>query len=690
VAVVRPSSGPIRFGTFEVDPNAGELRKRGVRVKLQEQPLQILQVLLERPGEMVTREELQQRVWPADTFVDFDHGLYNAVKRLREALGDTAETPRFIETLPRRGYRFIAPLNGIPPSAAGAWRIGTTIPSAAALIVIMAILFVWLQPLPPPRVLASKQITNDGLQKFGLVTDGNRIYITETVGSRRTIAQVSVTGGQVESLDVPLLNPVVLDVSPGGSELLVTTASAGVVGAPFWSVPIPAGSPRRLGDAVGHYGVWTAGRELIFAQANDIYVADHDGNAPRKIATVPDLPGDFRFSPDHTRIRFTVSNFASNKFAIWEANADGSQPHPLLPGWNNPPQECCGDWTPDGKYYVFQSVRDGVSNVWLLPNRRKFSRRVSSEPVQLTAGPVQFYGPVFSKDGKKLFVIGYQPRAELVRYDPKSGALVPYLGGMSMGDLDFTRDGEWVTYVSYPEGTLWRSRLDGSERLQLTSAPIRAALAHWSPDGQQIAFSGATPGKPWRIFLISKEGGSPRPIVSEERNQTDPTWSRDGQTLAFGLTDPAKAELSSIKLLDLKSGRISQLTNSQGVFGPRWSPDGRYIAAISYDGSRLMLFDVQAQRWRNSSVDVGVVGYMAWSSDSANLYFDDLFVKDPGYFRLRIKDSRLERILNLKEVRTFPSQFGPGTWTGLGPGEVPLLVRDISTQEIYELDLQLP
>jgi len=178
--------------------------------------------------------------------------------------------------------------------------------------------------------------------------------------------------------------------------------------------------------------------------------------------------------------------------------------------------------------------------------------------------------------------------------------------------------------------------------------------------------------------------------VSEERNQTDPTWSRDGQTLAFGLTDPAKAELSSIKLLDLKSGRISQLTNSQGVFGPRWSPDGRYIAAISYDGSRLMLFDVQAQRWRNSSVDVGVVGYMAWSSDSANLYFDDLFVKDPGYFRLRIKDSRLERILNLKEVRTFPSQFGPGTWTGLGPGEVPLLVRDISTQEIYELDLQLP
>jgi DNA-binding winged helix-turn-helix (wHTH) protein len=109
----RASSEPIRFGPFEVDPNAGELRKQGVKIKLQEQPLQILRVLLERPGEVVAREELQQCLWPSDTFVDFDHGLYNAIKRLREALGDTADTPRFIETVPKRGYRFIAPLNGL-------------------------------------------------------------------------------------------------------------------------------------------------------------------------------------------------------------------------------------------------------------------------------------------------------------------------------------------------------------------------------------------------------------------------------------------------------------------------------------------------------------------------------------------------------------------------------------------------
>src|SRR5215472_16562934 len=99
----------IRFGTFEVDLRAGELRRNGSRIRLQEQPFQILLALIERPGEVVTREELQKKLWPADTFVDFDHSLNAAIRRLRDALGDSAENPRFVETVARRGYRFIAP-----------------------------------------------------------------------------------------------------------------------------------------------------------------------------------------------------------------------------------------------------------------------------------------------------------------------------------------------------------------------------------------------------------------------------------------------------------------------------------------------------------------------------------------------------------------------------------------------------
>ena len=107
---VKPVSPPIRFGIFEVDSQSGELRRRGLKVKLQEQPFQALVMLLERPGEVVTREQLQERLWPADTFVDFDRGLNRAINRLRDALSDDPNNPRFIETLPQRGYRFIAPV----------------------------------------------------------------------------------------------------------------------------------------------------------------------------------------------------------------------------------------------------------------------------------------------------------------------------------------------------------------------------------------------------------------------------------------------------------------------------------------------------------------------------------------------------------------------------------------------------
>src|SRR5438128_7022290 len=120
--VFRPSHGTVRFGDFELDQDTGELRRGGVKIRLQEQPLQMLQILLEQPGKMVAREELQKRIWSSDTFVDFDHGINNAIKRLREALADTAETPRYIETLPRRGYRFIKSVNAVAQPGPGRIR----------------------------------------------------------------------------------------------------------------------------------------------------------------------------------------------------------------------------------------------------------------------------------------------------------------------------------------------------------------------------------------------------------------------------------------------------------------------------------------------------------------------------------------------------------------------------------------
>jgi serine/threonine protein kinase/Tol biopolymer transport system component len=556
-----------------------------------------------------------------------------------------------------------------------------------ALVACAAALLTWLRsPLPPPRIVGSRQLTHDGLQKSNLVTDGNRIYFNESSGNRGSLAQVSVAGGEVAALSVSD-TPSLSDIAPDGSELL------GAVGGPlpghFWALPLPTGTPRRLGDLIGRDLTLAPDGHVLFALENDLYVAEHDGSSPRKIAASPSPPQGFRYSPDGARLRFTAADRNSLLSALMEMHADGSQMHALLPGWNNPPQECCGSWTPDGKYYVFLSTRNLASNVWVLPEKSGFLRRASREPAQLTTGPLQFSDVIPSKDGKTLFVVGVQSRGELVRYDAKTGNFVPYLGGISAGDVDFSRDGKWVTYVAYPEGTLWRSKLDGTERRQLTSPPMAAALAHWSPDGQQIAFVAITPGKPWKVFLVSKDGGTPQSITLADQLEYDPTWSADGTRLALGI-DSNVPDHARIQVLDLKTHQVSDLPGSKGIFGPRWSPNGRFIVAISYDGTKLMLFDTATQQWRQLTESKAQLGYLAWSADGSSVYFDTLATTDPGYYRILVSDSKLERIVDLKEIRTFPIPFGPGSWTGLAPSDAPLFVRDISTQEIYALDWQAP
>jgi dipeptidyl aminopeptidase/acylaminoacyl peptidase len=247
-----------------------------------------------------------------------------------------------------------------------------------------------------------------------------------------------------------------------------------------------------------------------------------------------------------------------------------------------------------------------------------------------------------------------------VRYDAKSGEFAPYLGGISAGDLDFSRDGQWVTYVSYPERTLWRSKLDGTDRLQLTWPPVQALLPHWSPDGQRIAFSEMVPGKPWKIFLISRDGGNPQAVTTDELDELDPAWSPDGKRLAFGRSALGNDASSRIGLLNLETRQISELSGSEKVCGPRWSPDGRYIIAISVIGyDELMLYDFKTEKWRKVNINPKPIGfgYLAWSRDSAYAYLDMETDSGKGYFRLRISDLKLERLVDLKALRQFPDLF---------------------------------
>jgi DNA-binding winged helix-turn-helix (wHTH) protein len=224
----------VRFGAFEADLRTGELRKEGVKLKFSGQPFQVLAILLERPGDVVTREELQKRLWP-DTFVDVDHNLNTAINKIREVLGDSAESPRFVETLSRRGYRFIAPVEtdlpleenkdpiekpiDKPAKSKRLFRLWLPILGGAAVLAIGLVVWIsFFKTAGTPRVVRFTQLTHDGQGKFGpLLTDGVRIYFNEWLADGRyVIAQVSVKGGEVTHLSVPIKAPDVHDLSRDG------------------------------------------------------------------------------------------------------------------------------------------------------------------------------------------------------------------------------------------------------------------------------------------------------------------------------------------------------------------------------------------------------------------------------------------------------------------------------------------
>jgi Tol biopolymer transport system component/DNA-binding winged helix-turn-helix (wHTH) protein len=713
----------LRFGVFEVDLQAGELRKSGLKIKLQEQPFQVLGILLERPGEIVTREELRERLWPADTFVDFDHSMNSAVKKVREALGDQPENPRFVETLHRRGYRFIAPVDGQasapqPPTDVQAARFGaepkstesgnvkaTRFPRwpllAASLVAIAcAMTALWqFLPLPPPRILNYTQLTNDGADKISvvtigsiappIVTDGSRLYFTEKrEGDKSLIGQVSVTGGETAIIPTPFPNVGVIGISPSGSDLLAYTWLANELKVPLWVLPVLGGSPRRVGD-VTQDATWAADGHIVYARDHDLYIAESDGSGSRKLVSVAGLPVWPRWSPDGNVLRFTQHDPTRGSISLWEVAADGTRLHPLLPDWSNRSAECCGNWTPDGKFFVFQSTRNGRTDLWAIREKESWRRKARREPVQLTAGPMSLSLPLPSKDGKKLFALGSKLRGELVRYDAKSSQFVPFLGGISASLVAFYREGNQVAYVTYPEGTLWRSKTDGSERLQLTFPPMEVTAPRWSPDGKRIAFMGQEPGRGWRIYVVPSEGGvSPEEVLPREGSQAAPDWSPDGGSIAFsGFPEEISGDASAtaIHLLDLKTHQVSSLPGSDGLYCPRWSPDGRYISATRADGQKLLLFDLAASKW-SEPIDLQE-GCPAWSRDSQYLYLQSFDVKDPAFFRLRISDRKRERLADINVARVESTWFW---WTGLTPDDSPLLLRDKSSEEIYALDWQLP
>jgi serine/threonine protein kinase/Tol biopolymer transport system component len=557
----------------------------------------------------------------------------------------------------------------------------------AAILGGSALIYFLAQPPSSPKVSNYVQLTHDGQQKSLFATDGARLYLS--LGEVRSgsfashgVAEMSISGGEPKKLSIlPSVDMVPLDLSPDGSELLVVDGQGAPPKGPLWSVRLLGGSPRRLGDIVAETAAWSPdGKMLVYTNLGNVFLANADGSASRKLLSVKGDILNITWSPDGTRLRFDESETAGTvgRQIEWEISADGSGRHRLFEGWHNPPDECCGKWTADGKYFIFQSG----SQIWTVPQRSSIFRS-DPKPVPLTSSPLSLSSPLPGKDGKKLFLIGQTYRGELTRYDASAGRLVPFLGGISAEFVDFSKDRQWVTYVSYREGALWRSKVDGSDRLQLTYPPMNPVLPRWSPNGKKIIFFefARSGDKPARIYQVSSDGGSPEELLPDDHTQQlDPNWSPDGTKIIFAgeSNDPS----SSVRILDLADHKLSTLPASAGLYSPRWSPDGRYISAFSADSKTLLLFDFHNQKW--TELATGSLSWLNWSHNSQYVYVLDFRGKD-AVVKIRISDRKTEQVVDLKNFVTVGRYGG---CLSLTPDDSPLLLHDTGSQDVYSLDWQ--
>jgi DNA-binding winged helix-turn-helix (wHTH) protein len=711
---------------------------------MQDQPLEILLLLIERKGEVVTREELKERLWPAGTFVAADDGLNTAIRKLRELLGDSAEAPIYIETIPRRGYRFIGPVEdsgsqsiaapfprastsvavetgvqqGVEPVSLVGDRFispaeveesapvaidpeiretkgeGKTEPlqrsrapitvAATGVVVVCAVLLAawWVIPGPVPVVDSIAQLTDDPLRKSNLVTDGSRIYFNEGMEGSSRIAQVSFEGGPSVPLQTTLPDPVPTATARDGSALLGINMTALGFSSPLWSIPLPAGEPRRLGNVMVQSADMFPDNRILYSAGKDVLIAENDGSNPRKLASFAGIVRNTVVSPDGRRVILQVDARGDTAKPInsllehdtFEMLADGTGVREIRKADVN---ECCFVWSWDGKYLLYSARTGKRWDLWALPLRAGIFRR-SEMPVRLTNGPISFWqGAVPSRDGKRIFAIGSKERGQLVRYDMKFRQFVPLLAGISATDATYSTDGNWVAYTMFPEHTLWRSRSDGSERMQLTYPPLEVWEPFISPDGTKIAFDSVGDNS---VCVIVMNGGSPHTISA---SAFSPKWSPDGNSVVYNRLK-ADGSDNGVEMAEIGTGKKTEIPSPDGKLGAFWL-DQQTLVAANGDLKKLMIFDFRTRTW--TDLVTAILENWINSPDGKYAYYT-AGGTESSLQRVRIADRHVETVTSLKDF-TRVSNFGAAQLRMAADGS-PTLTRAVDSEEIYVLNVRWP
>jgi Tol biopolymer transport system component/DNA-binding winged helix-turn-helix (wHTH) protein len=618
----RVTEDPLRFGVFEMDPAARELRKHGVRIKLQDQPFAVLLILLEKPGQLVTREELQQRLWPADTFVEFDKGIYNAMKRLRETLGDDAETPRYIETIPKRGYRFLAEVHKTSPAGLYSSSADTKPTSATvgtgrqywptkrarisvgvALLALICGMGIWRlsrvksrDPLPPIEVVPLA-----GLGRFeweaAFSPDGNHVAYADHSPSREGIYVTTV--GSEKSLR---LTSDFFDCcprwSPDGGQVAFSRLTDGA--ADIFVVPASGGTEHRISEwptkghqistipkyraAVRCFDWSPDGKSLALTSTQEnkthswIALLSLEDSTARSL-TSPESPEvDYApsFSPDGSTVAFIRGTAAGVAEDLYLVPAAGGSPKRLT--FDNAPIGSPASWTADGHDLIFSSTRSSSMSLW-----RMSARGGSPQPLP-GVGEGSFI-PSVSLKGHQLI---YQRlpadkvsiwRVDLSddRRDQSQRELVPFSGTRP----HFSPDGKKFVFESDRLGysEIWACDSEGSNCGKLTALKGAAGAARWSPDGRHIAFE-YRPKEHTEVYLLDMSSGLARLITTlPGADNGGPNWSRDGEWIYFYSDRGGSFQIWKTRI---SGGTPQQVTKNGGVFAAE-SVDGQFLYFSKYE-----------------------------------------------------------------------------------------------------------
>jgi Tol biopolymer transport system component/DNA-binding winged helix-turn-helix (wHTH) protein len=610
-------NGTLRFSVFEVDLHSGELRKRGVRVPLQQQPFRVLVRLVEHPGEIVTREELRQELWPADTYVDFEQGINAAVKRLREALGDSAEAPRFIETLAKRGYRFIAPLNSPNPltpetahartqehegvQSAGVPPAFNNIPRANAKPRWTAIL-TWGLALGVVATLIAS----------GLISGSGRLFTRASVGHVPLLSRLTFDAGlQTE----PSFSP------PDGRFIAFASNKPGNFD--IFVQPVAGGEAIQVTRHSAHdwQPDWSPdGSRIVFRSERDrggLFVVSAFGGKEEKITSFGYRP---RWSPDGSRILFSTTALPDMVGRVYIASSTGQAPIEIsgfLPGGVT---NDAVSWHPGGRQVSFlgqggDGARLRLTTIDLDGNRAVVSEvlqpvsnsfdelglvPVLLEPFAWNSAGTAIYFSGVANDVTDVWKLGVDPATLAITSGPVR------LTASQERDLSVTisRDGSRLAYSASTANTvLSMYSLDTGQHVisqssqPLTSPEMNAGVPRVSQDGARLLFyierPGASPAS--RELRARWLDGGREELIRRGDSRHRASWSPaiespDGRQVAFldsSIGSDGRSYPTSIKLLNLNTREESQLTSPVGSSGSSadrhepcgWSPDGRFVVS---------------------------------------------------------------------------------------------------------------